>query len=117
MQQIFIELWSYKQAWHDLGEAGRADYVAKLGPAIADVLALGIEVIAWGHNRQDVDMRVDYDFFAVYRVPDEAAFAALQSAVSASGWYDYFLHANAGGIASTSESVLGDHISLATQKP
>ncbi len=112
MQQIFIELWSIKDKWRELGMDGRAAFVDKLVPMVQSIMAEGIEIIAWGYNDKAIDRRVNYDVFGVYRVPNRAALDKLQTAIAGSGWYDYFDHANAGGAALSPPAILGDHIQL-----
>ncbi|USX14682.1 haloalkane dehalogenase [Oxalobacteraceae bacterium OTU3CAMAD1] len=113
MQHIFIELWKFKDSWHQLGVEGRAAYVEKLVPAVQGMLAAGVEIVSWGYNEQGVDQRVDYDVFAVYRLPNRALYEQLQSSIRASGWYEYFHHVNAGGVAMSPQAILGEHIALA----
>lgn len=113
MQHIFIELWKFKDSWRQLGLEGRAAYVENLKPTIQAMMAAGIEIIAWGYNDETVDRRVDYDVFGVYRMPNRELFELFQKSVAESGWYDYFEHTNAGGVAMTPPDVLGDHVTLA----
>lgn len=112
MQHIFIELWKFKDSWRQLGVDGRAAYVEKLVPAVQSMMAAGVEVVSWGYNEATVDRRIDYDVFAVYRLPNRELFEALQQAIAASGWYEYFEHANAGGVALSPPAVLSDHVTL-----
>lgn len=113
MQHIFIELWKFKDSWHQLGAEGRASYVEKLTPEVQALVAAGVEIISWGYNELTVDHRADYDVFAVYRLPNRALYEQLQKAIAASGWYEYFNQINAGGAAMSPSSILGDHVMLA----
>lgn len=113
MQHIFIELWKFKDTWRDAGVDARAEYVEKLAPVVQAMTSAGVEIIAWGYNDATVDRRVDYDVFGVYRMPNRELFEKLQEGVAASGWYEYFEHVNAGGMAMSPPAILGDHIMLA----
>jgi hypothetical protein len=113
MQHIFIELWKFKDTWRDAGIDARAEYVEKLAPMVQGMVEAGVEIIAWGYNDETVDRRVDYDVFGVYRLPNRELFEQLQAGVAASGWYDYFEHVNAGGMALSPPVILRDHVMLA----
>lgn len=117
MQHIFIELWKFKDSWHQLGVEGRAAYVAKLAPEVQALVAAGVEIISWGYNESMVDQRADYDVFAVYRMPNRVLYEQLQKGIAASGWYDYFDQVNVGGAAMSPPVILGDHIMLAPARP
>lgn len=112
MSKIFIELWALKPAWRDLGQEGRGAYVDSLLPAVKAMMDAGVEVLAWGFNAPEIDLRAPYDAFAVYRLPDQAMLDLLQENVRASGWYDYFDQVNVGGDAQDPPTVLGAHVAL-----
>ena len=114
MQQVFIELWSFRDKWRDLEASARVAYVTQLGPAIQALAEEGVEVLAWGYNDKTIDRRIDYDVFAVYRLPNRAMLDKLQAGIAASGWYDYFEQANAGGAVLSPPAILEDHVLLIT---
>lgn len=112
MEHIFIELWKFKDSWTDADLDTRSRYVNDLMPSVQAIMDAGVEIIAWGYNDLDVDHRAPYDAFGVYRMPDRARFDDFQRAVSASGWYHYFEHVNAGGVPIAPGDLLGQHIQL-----
>jgi len=112
MEHIFIELWKFNERWTGADLDTRTRYVQELMPSVQAIMDAGVEIIAWGYNDLDVDHRAPYDAFGVYRMPNRALFDEFQQAVSASGWYDYFDHVNAGGTPIAPGAMLGQHIQL-----
>jgi haloalkane dehalogenase len=115
MQQIFIELFNYRQSWLALPAAEKRRF-ADLIQGQAQVLARqGVEVIGWGMNDPDTDRRAPYDFFCVYRVPSVEFQRAFEANISASKWYEYFEQVNVTG-ASLSPAALLD-ATVESRKP
>jgi haloalkane dehalogenase len=110
VQQIFIEMYSYRQAWSDLTMAERDSFVSEVVAALGKLEERGVEVLGYGVNDPDTDHRAPYDFFCVYRVPDEGTQRAFEAAVAASGWYNYFDQVNVSGAALTPRGALAKNL-------
>lgn len=106
MQQIFIELFNYKDAWRDLPQEQRDGYAQAVLGAISMQAASGIEVISWGFNDRATDQRAPYDFYCVYKTPSAEYQRQFEAEIGAAGWYDYFDQVNISGGLSTPEAVL-----------
>ena len=61
----------------------------------------GVEIVAWGRNDEQTPERAPYDFFAVFKFPDDYAVADYEKVFRAGGWYDYFEQVNFGGEVET----------------
>jgi len=106
VQQIFVELYKYRQEWLDLSAAERESFVGQLAGAVRTLQAQGVEVLGYGVNDPDTDRRAAYDFFSVYRVPDVQIQRLFEAGIAASGWYTYFDQVNVSGPALTPAGAL-----------
>jgi haloalkane dehalogenase len=97
MQQLFIELYNYKQSWGECSADVRKAFAAGVTEAVGQLRSAGVEVIAYGSNSMQTDRRAPYDFFCVYRVPSSESQREFERQVAASGWYDYFDQVNVSG--------------------
>ncbi len=112
MQQIFVELYKYRQEWIDLSAAERESFVGQLAAALAALQTQGVEVVGYGVNDPDTDHRAPYDFFSVYRVPDVGLQRLFEAGIAASGWYTYFDQINVSGAALTPAGALMKNVLL-----
>lgn len=97
MTHYLAELYTPKPAWLALAPEARQNFFAVIGSAMPQLSALGIEAIALGEIDGSKPHAASQMFFALWRLPDEAALDALISGIAASGWHDYFETVNAGG--------------------
>jgi hypothetical protein len=98
MAYYLAELYTPKAAWRALSQPQRQDFFAAIGAGMGPLSAMGIEVLALGET-QTVMHGAGQQFFAIWRMPDAAAQAALLSGIAATGWHDYFDTVNATGTA------------------
>lgn len=117
MQQIFVEMYNYKQAWLDLSVPDREAFVGTLAGALAGLEAQGVEILAHVVNDPATDRRAPYDFFCVYRVPEAGLQRAFEAGIAASGWYDYFHQLNLSGAALSPGGVLMKNVLLQPAMP
>ncbi len=97
MSFTLIELYSPREAWLSLDAKGRNEVFARIGEGMEEVLALGVEPVAFGTVDNAVPHAPDALFFGAWQVPDRAALDALVDGIAATGWHDYFRTVNAGG--------------------
>ncbi|MEQ8344967.1 MAG: hypothetical protein RIB84_24740 [Sneathiellaceae bacterium] len=90
MQQLFVELYSYRPAWRALSERQRQDFATGILAAVQGLTEQGVEVLGWGMNAPATDRRAPYDFFCAYRVPSADFQRGFEAAIAESGWHDYF---------------------------
>ena len=117
MQQIFVEMYNYKQKWIKLSTPERRTFVETLGRALAELEAQGVEVLTYAVNDPDTDHRAPYDFFCVYRVPEVGLQRMFEDGIAASGWYDYFDQVNLSGAARTPAGTLMKNVLLQPAMP
>ncbi len=112
IMKCFIELWKEKESWRKLSQQERSNYVNQLGPHIQTLIAGGVEIVCWGANEKSTDQRADYDFFAVWKFPNQEMVNQFEKLVEGSGWYNYFVQVNLSGDASSPNEILGQLINM-----
>jgi haloalkane dehalogenase len=112
MQQIFIELYSYRASWHALPAGERRRFADLI---LADAQGLtehGVEVVGWGMSDPDTDRRAPWDFFCVYRVPSAEFQRAFEAKINSSKWYEYFEQVNVSGASLSPSALLDANVKL-----
>ncbi|MFI4859385.1 MAG: DUF6616 family protein [Phycisphaerales bacterium JB063] len=104
---VLVEWWNARPAWAALSAEDRRAYVAQLGPAIEQLMGLGIEIVAFAQNTDPSPQRAGYDYLAVWTLPDADTVATFHDAVTQAGWHDYFDQVNASGEVQSPDVVLG----------
>lgn len=104
---FFVEMWRPKEKWLEMSPSDRAEYIESIGPSIQGLLEEGVELVGIGRNEEDVDQQADYEYWAVWKLPDEELLDAFQAAVREDGFYDYFEQINACGEPGGPKEVLG----------
>lgn len=110
--KCFIEIWKAKSAWKGLSREERSKYVSQIGPHIQGILAQGVEIVSWGANERSTSHRADFDFFAVWKFPNQKMVEEFEAVVEGAGWYEYFEQLNLAGESTTPEEVIGKLIDL-----
>lgn len=107
---LYVELWKSKPAWRALDRASREQFVAGLGPAIAELTSAGVELIGFAANDADAPHRADYDWMALWRMPTQDLARVFEDAVESSGFHDWFEQVNARGVLIAPEAALADMV-------
>ncbi|MDQ6833165.1 MAG: hypothetical protein M3008_07185 [Chloroflexota bacterium] len=108
----YIELWKVKPAWHSLPQEQRQQFFQTVGEEIGNQLGAGAGLVAVARNDADTSHRADYDFVAVWTIPDREkgdAFAATWLRV---GFHDYFAQEDVRGKMLDPASFIGAHLAL-----
>jgi len=105
----FIELWNPNQKWLDLSKTDRKAYLEKVAAATADIVSQGVEILTWTSNDKETSVRGGYDYFAIWKFPNQALADTFQKLVEGAGWYNYFDQINIKGNEESVQSGL-DHL-------
>lgn len=105
--RILIELYDPTPEWLALSSHDRQALFAEIGAGMGDLLALGIEPLAFGEVDTAAAHSAPQRFFAVWRAPDRESLDALMAGSAASGWHSYFATVNAAGAISDLAAHLG----------
>ena len=92
---VVVELWKARQVWFELSLLERSAYLENFAPAIRRLLVNGAELIALG-VAEETRRLVDYDYWAIWRFPDEEHLVDFNRAIESGGWHDYFERVNLG---------------------
>jgi len=108
--KTYIEIWKAKDAWNGLSKEERFNYLGQLAPAMQQLTANGVEILAWGENDKSTHSRAAYDFFAVWKFPQEAAVRSFESMLSGTAWYNYFEQVNVCGSTVSPDDIIAKMI-------
>lgn len=114
MQQVFVELFNYNDAWRELPEQQREEYRQGVLGAVASQVADGLDVISWGFNSHATDRRAPYDFYCVYRTRSAEHQRTFEQEIAGAGWYRFFDQVNVSGDVSTPEALMTSLVKLET---
>ena len=111
MKHYLVEHWSYKATWHALSQQERAAFAAKIAEAVKQMASAGIRTIGFGRIDHTLDKaHQGFDFWSLWEMESLEARDAFLAGVAATGWYDYFEHANTGGLLESPEKIIADHV-------
>ncbi len=110
--KFYIETWKPKQIWLDMSQEQRMEYMEKLGPAIQMLTAQGAEIIGWGKNDRDTHNRSVFDFFAIWKFPNDELAKTFENIVADGGWYDYFEQQNMQGSPTSPNDITAQLINI-----
>lgn len=109
---IFVEMWNPKQAWLDLSQTERTDYVSAVGVAVKNLTDTGVEILTWSFNDKATDRFNGFDYFAIWKFPNMELVKSFQNMVIEAGWYNYFEQVNACGLLNGPQPILEHSIAL-----
>lgn len=95
---ILTEVWNARPSWLDLSAEARIEFFeTKIGPLLGSLVGEGAEILACAVNDNTGSERMDYQFMAVWRLPDKAFSDRLESAARDAGFLEYFEQVNFSG--------------------
>ncbi|HDR9504467.1 DUF6616 family protein [Burkholderia pyrrocinia] len=111
MKYYLVEHWSYKRAWLELDDDGRQAFIAKIGAVTGELSQQGIRTLGFGEADKQLDhAHKAFDFWSIWEMDTLQARDVFLAAVGESGWYEYFDHANTGGVLEEPTKVLASHL-------
>ncbi len=111
---FLTELWKAKASWQALDGPERSDYLNKnMLPLLSQIMGKGAMLIASAINENTTEEKLDYDYMAVWQLPNKALSDELEQGVKKVGFYDYFEQVNFSGSAIGPEELVGH---MATQQ-
>lgn len=108
----FVEIWNPTEKWLSLPKEERAAYLKNIADATAELISLGVEVLTWSINDSATSYRSGYDYFAIWKFPNQEIADQFQAAVTHAGWYHYFEQKNIMGEEQSAEQVLKHLVEL-----
>lgn len=111
MKYYVIEHWSYKGSWFALSEDERKTFAAGISQAVAAMEPAGIRTMGFGHVDHHLDQANGaFDFWSLWEMDSLEARDAFLAGVAESGWYNYFEHANTGGVLQDPAALMAEHV-------
>jgi hypothetical protein len=107
---LYVEMWKAKPEWLALPQAERRIFFDEHLPRLQDAPAEGVDLIGIFENPADTPHRQDFDYAAVWRMPDEAAAIHFEESVERAGWHRYFYQRNARGAVMDLKPFLEAHL-------
>lgn len=105
---LYVELWKPRLAWHALNTTRRHEFVTGIGPAVAGLLAGGVELLGFARNDTETRHRADYPWLALWRMPSKELAEGFEQAVIDYGFHDYFEQVNARGAVVDPAEILAE---------
>ncbi|MEM6319030.1 MAG: DUF6616 family protein [Bacteroidota bacterium] len=110
---LLTEIWRAKASWKALSETERQKYLTeKMMPLLMQMMEKGAEIIGAAVNENTSDEKMDYEYKAVWQLPDKSLSDQLEKGVKEVGFYDYFEQVNFSGHAIGAEQLIGHMIRL-----
>jgi hypothetical protein len=109
---VYVELWKAKPAWQQLPQEQRQQFFQTVGQEIGNQLGAGAELVAIARNDADTSHRANYDFVAVWKIPDRARVDAFAETWIRVGFHDYFAQEDVRGEMMDPDSFIGAHLTL-----
>jgi hypothetical protein len=109
--QLYVELWSARQAWRDLPQSEREQFFGTVGQAIGGEIGAGGELLGVAAANPATDRPIDCQFIAIWRVPDDRL-PGFEATWERIGWHRYFDQTNARGTAIAPDAFIGQHLAL-----
>lgn len=110
---ILTEIWKARPSWLALSSEERQQFFnEKIGPFLMSLLEQGAEFLACAINDNTGTERIDYQYMAVWKLPDKAFSDRLEAGAKEVGFLDYFEQVNFSGGLITPDVMNADMIKL-----
>lgn len=110
---ILTEIWKVRPAWLALTTVEREDFFNnKIGPFLGQMTEEGAEILACALNDNDSAERINYDYMAVWKLPNRAFSERVEKGAAALGFLDYFEQVNFSGTIISPPELNGHMLSV-----
>lgn len=95
---VLTEIWNARPSWLALSITERVTFFeSKIGPLLGSLAAEGAEILACAINDNTGNERMDYQYMAVWKMPNKAFSDRLEAAAEDAGFLEYFEQVNFSG--------------------
>ena len=109
---VVVEAWTPCPEFLGLPVVAREELFTAVREGIAKLADAGIECLGWGRLDQ-VFRGLAHEWLAVWTMPSAEHADIMLSAVTASGWYDWFDQTNLRAELTSTDEAIAEHIKLA----
>ena len=103
---LYLELWSAREPWLRMSKDERKAFFKSVESVVAEMGESGSEMIAVALNDDDTDRRADYEYLALWRMPDKETALEFERIIGGLGWYELFHQENMRGADIPAEDCL-----------
>lgn len=103
---LYLELWKAREPWLKMSAEERREFFQKVGGVVAEMAESGSEMFAVALNDDDTDRRADYEYLALWRMPDRETAVRFEEVIGGLGWYELFHQENMRGASIPAEDCL-----------
>ncbi len=107
---LYLELWSAREGWLSKTAEERRAFFESVEGVIAEMADKGAEMIAIARADDDTDRRADYEYMALWRMPDRETALEFERIIAGLGWYELFHQHNMRGEQVPAEECLAHMI-------
>ncbi len=105
-------MWKARPAWLALAQPEREKFFGVIGEEIGKQLSGGAELVGVARNDAATSHRADYDYVAVWKLPDTAHVHAFAETWIRAGFHDYFDQEDVRGELMAPDAFIGHHLAL-----
>ena len=87
---LFLELWSAKESWLSLSETEKSGFFQKISDGMKDILEPDCKAIGFAINDTDTDKRLDYEYLALWQMPDRETAERFEERLRELDWVEHF---------------------------
>ena len=87
---LFLELWSAKESWLSLSETEKSGFFQKISDGMKDILEPDCKAIGFAINDTDTDKRLDYEYLALWQMPDKETAERFEKRLRELDWFEHF---------------------------
>ena len=87
---LFLELWSAKESWLSLSETEKSGFFQKIRDGMTDILEPACKAIGIAFNDTDTDKRLDYEYLALWQMPDRETAERFEERLRELDWFEHF---------------------------
>ncbi len=109
---LYVEMWKARPAWLALAQPEREKFFGTIGEEIGKQLSGGAELVGVARNDADTSHRADYDYVAVWKLPDATHVHAFAETWIRVGFHDYFAQEDVRGELMEPNAFIGHHLAL-----
>lgn len=95
---ILTEIWNARPSWLELTNAERKTFFdTKINPLLMGMLGKGAEILGCAVNDNTGKEKINYQFMAIWKLPNKEFSDQLEQAAKDAGFLDYFEQVNFSG--------------------
>ena len=75
-----------------LSETEKSEFFKKISDGVKDILEPDCKAIGWAINDPETAERLDYEYLALWQMPDKETVEIFEKRIQELGWFEHFKH-------------------------